>query len=197
MDTPRLPTCTAGEKQALLALAHNAIRAAVRGQPAPEPRPDGLSPNLSGSAATFVTLRLDGQLRGCVGNLTAREPLYRSVAANAAGAALRDTRFSPVTLDEADRLEIHVSILSPLVPLRSGTPAALLEQITCPLDGVVLKSGGRTATFLPQVWRSFAHKEEFLEALSKKAGLDSSAWKAPGAELSVYRVSEFGETPVG
>lgn len=177
-------------------MAHESVHEAIQGRAAPDVPPDALTDTLSKKTATFVTLHLNKRLRGCVGNLVAREALYRSVMRHAIGAALRDTRFEPVSLEESSRLQIHVSMLSTLIPLRSGDVNELLEQITPCLDGVVLRCSGRSATYLPQVWTSFPKKETFLEALSKKAGLEGPAWRQAGAELLIYRVSEFVDTTV-
>jgi len=179
----------------LVSLARLALREALRARPLPEPAAETLTPTLTAAAATFVTLTLEGQLRGCVGNIVARDPLYRSVMRNAVGAALRDTRFTPVTLEEADRLAIHVSLLSPATPRLFDSPEQLLAQLEPGGDGVILRLEGRVATFLPQVWKTFDTGERFMEALSRKAGLREDAWRTPGAEVSTYRVTSFGDPP--
>ncbi|MCU0771784.1 MAG: AmmeMemoRadiSam system protein A [Verrucomicrobia bacterium] len=189
----RVPDCSAEEKQLLLTLARDAIRHAIQCRPPPDVPACSLTPTLVEPAATFITLTLAGELRGCVGNLVARDPLHRSVMDNAAGAALRDQRFSPVTLEESGHLKVHISILSALVPLRFNGPAELLDQLTAGIDGVVLRHAGRTSTYLPQVWKAFPDKETFLASLCRKAGLDGPAWKEAGAELLIYRVSDFGD----
>jgi len=191
---PQPLTCSAEEKRLLTGLAHEAIRRAIHDRPAPKLPTEAITEKLATPAATFVTLTLDGKLRGCVGNLAVREPLYRSIANNAAGAALRDTRFSPVTIQELERLEFHISILSRLHPVQFKTGAELLAQLTPGRDGVALRLAGRTATYLPQVWRTFPEKEAFLGSLCRKAGLDAAAWTDPRAEVLIYRVSEFGDT---
>lgn len=189
----RPPICSEGEQRLLTTLAHEAIDAAIQGRVAPEPAPDSLTDTLCRQAATFVTLLLHQRLRGCVGNLIACDPLYQSVKNNAIAAAQRDTRFEAVTGEESRQLEVHISLLSGLVPLRAGSPAELLEQITPGLDGVVLRQAGRTSTYLPQVWKSFATREDFLGSLCRKAGLEASAWMESGAEILIYRASEFGD----
>ncbi len=193
----RVPDCSAEEKQWLSTLAHDAIRAAIQGRPPPEVPAASLTANLTQPAATFVTLSLAGQLRGCVGNLIARDPLYESVMTNAVSAALRDNRFPPVTLQEAGELKIHISILSALVPIGFRSLDELLDQITPGSDGVVLRQGGRTSTYLPQVWKSLPDKAGFLDSLCRKAGLEPSAWKEADAELLIYRVSGFGDPADG
>lgn len=194
---PQPLTCSVDEERLLAELAHEAIREAIQARPSPEPPPASLTGTLATPSATFVTLYADDRLRGCVGNLVARDPLHRSVTHNAVGAALRDTRFEPVTVEESLRLRIHVSVLSPLVPLRFESVPALLDQLTPGKDGVVLRQAGRTATYLPQVWETFADKEAFLESLCRKAGMPGDAWKAPDVEVLIYRVSGFGDAKGG
>jgi len=190
-------TCSAEEKRCLLDIARDAVQSAIQARPLPEPAAGSLTKNLSRPAATFVTLDLGEKLRGCVGNLIARDPVHRSVRTNAVGAALRDTRFSPVTLDESIRMGIHISILSRLIPLQSGSGEEILDQLTPGVDGVVLRYAGRTATYLPQVWNTSSSREEFLESLCHKAGLREGTWKEADAEILCYRVSGFGDTEVG
>ena len=189
----QVPACSGEEKLRLIQLAHEAILNGIQGRPPPEPAADSLSPGLHAPGATFVTLHHAGRLRGCVGNLVARDPLYRSVMTNATGAALRDNRFGPVTVGEQAAITVHISILSALFPLRFNTVRELLEQITPRLDGVVLRQGGRMATYLPQVWESMDDRETFLNSLALKAGLAEPAWREPDAEILLYRVSQFGE----
>ena len=193
MPIPQPLTCSAEEQQLLLHLAHQAIEEAIVARPAPLPPPETLSETLQTPAATFVTLHHQERLRGCVGSLTPRDALFKSVASNAVAAALRDTRFPPVTSEIARQLLVHVSILSELVPLPPGPLETRLKRITPGEDGIVLKHAGRTATFLPQVWETFRDTEMFLKALSKKAGLEEGTWRRAEVELSLYRVTAFGE----
>jgi AmmeMemoRadiSam system protein A len=185
------------EERWLTQLAHEAIRAAIQARPSPDPSPAALTGALATPAASFVTLHADARLRGCVGNLVARDPLHRSVTHNAVGAALRDERFEPVTLEESSRLMIHISVLSALFPLQFESAPDLLDQLTPGEDGVVLRQAGRMATYLPQVWRTFADREAFLRSLCQKAGVSADAWQAPDAEVLIYRVSGFGDTRDG
>ena len=192
-DSLKAPSCAADEQEILIQAARESIVAAIHGQPTPPQTPDFLPDRLRQPAATFVTLRLKGKLRGCVGNLIARDPLYYSVTNNAAGAALRDSRFGPVTLDEVLVLKIHISVLSPLIPVQFSSPEELLSQLNPGKDGVVLRRSGQVATYLPQVWSTITDKQTFLESLSQKAGLKAQAWTERDAEILLYRVFEFGE----
>ena len=149
------------------------------------------APWLREPRATFVTLRLDGELRGCIGTIDARRPLGEDVAANARAAAYRDPRFPPVSNDERAALAIEVSVLSPRTPLPAASEAEALEQLRPGVDGVYLQYGGASATFLPQVWENLPDPRAFLEALRHKAGLPAGFWH-PDVRLSRYTVDKFG-----
>lgn len=139
-----------------------------------------LTKKLKADAATFVTLKIDGMLRGCIGTLEPVEPLYLSVHHNALNAAFRDHRFRPVTQNERGMLELHISILSPITRLKSIGEFKIGEH------GIILEKGRHRAVYLPEValeqgWTV----EETLASLSEKAGLPADAWKE-GAQFSVF-----------
>jgi AmmeMemoRadiSam system protein A len=142
--------------------------------------------------ATFVTLHLDGELRGCIGELEAQRPLVASVAHGAFQAAFRDPRFAPVSAPEGPHLDIHVSVLSPLERLEVGSEEELLLVLRAGRDGLLLDDGAvHRATFLPAVWYSLPDPRAFVCELKRKAGLASDAWPT---ELRAWRyeVEEFG-----
>ncbi len=126
--------------------------------------------------ACFVTLHVDGKLRGCIGSLEGSEPLVANVARNAWLAAFRDPRFGKLTRDEFPSLEIHISLLSPPEELHFQSEADLLSQIRPGVDGLTLIEGGRRGTLLPSVWRSVRDAHEFLAHLKKKTGLAPNYW---------------------
>ena len=126
--------------------------------------------------AVFVTLEHHGVLRGCVGSLSAVQPLIEDVRENAVGAASRDTRFSPVEAHELAGLEIGITELSKPEPMCFSSEADALAQLRPGEDGVVLSWGGRRATFLPQVWDSLPESKIFLTQLKRKAGLADDFW---------------------
>ena len=128
------------------------------------------------SCGTFVTLTIDGQLRGCIGNLTSSESLVSDVRRNAINAALHDPRFSPLSISELDRVKIEVSILSEPRPLYYRDAADLLKKLRPKIDGVILRKDFASATFLPQVWEQLPQPQDFLTQLCLKAGLASDAW---------------------
>jgi hypothetical protein len=140
--------------------------------------------------ATFVTLRLEGELRGCIGSIEARRLLGDDVAANACAAAYRDPRFPPVSPDECPRLQVEVSLLSPREPVPAETEAHALLRIRPGIDGVYLEFHDQSATFLPQVWESLPDPLAFLSELRRKAGLPARFWH-PDIRLSRYTVEKF------
>ena len=126
--------------------------------------------------ATFVTLKLDGKLRGCVGSLVPNAPLIVDVAQNACKAAFADRRFSRLTQDEFARAQIGISILSTPRTVRFASEAELAAQLRPDRDGVILEEGDKRGTFLPQVWESIPQSQDFLARLKAKAGLDANYW---------------------
>jgi AmmeMemoRadiSam system protein A len=151
------------------------------------------APWLQESAATFVTLTLRGQLRGCIGSLLAHRPLLADVQANAVAAALHDPRFAPLSLQELGDTQIEVSVLSALQPLQFSSEAEALAQLRPDVDGVVLEYGRHRSTFLPQVWEQLPKVADFMAQLKLKAGLPAEFW-APEVRLQRYTVSKYRES---
>ena len=143
--------------------------------------------------ATFVTLKKNGALRGCIGSLEARRPLLLDVKANALAAAFRDPRFPPVTHEELEALRIEVSLLSPMSPIDFESEDDAAARLRPFEDGVVLAYGLARGTFLPQVWEDLPDPANFLRELKRKAGLPLSFW-AEGVQLYRYTVSKWIET---
>lgn len=138
--------------------------------------------------AVFVTLTKKGELRGCIGTTFPQYPLYQAVINMAIEAATGDPRFAPVTVEELDEIHIEISILSPLKRVFSH------KDIKEHVHGVVVRSGGRSGLFLPQVWEQLPKKEQFLSHLCwGKAGLPPNAWQDPKTELYVFTVFAFEE----
>ncbi len=173
---------------ALLARARNAIADAL-GLPT---GPDPAHAELALRGATFVTLRRQGALRGCVGRLEAERPLDHDVRLNALGAAFHDRRFEPLEPEEFADLEIEVSLLDPAEALPACSEAEALQALRPGTDGVILEWRGLRSTFLPQVWEELPAPTEFLAALKRKAGLPAHFW-ASDLRLSRYRVRKFAE----
>lgn len=137
---------------------------------------------LKAQRSSFVTLHLDGKLRGCMGGLKARLPLICDVAEHAFMAAFKDPRFSGVTSEELPRLDVHLSILSPQTPIRFDSEDHLLSLLRPGIDGLVIARDTHRATFLPSVWESLPEPASFLRRLKEKAGISRSnppteAWR--------------------
>ncbi len=191
--TPVPEKLSAVERRFLLGLARKTLVRVASGGELPAIPEKDVTAKLAEKQACFVTLTKDGALRGCIGHLTAMEPLYQAVTENARNAALRDPRFLPVKPDEVDKIKIEISVLTEPQPLPFSSPEDLLSKLHPNEDGVLLHIGPRTATFLPQVWAQLPDKVKFLEHLSQKAGCEPSAWRGKDVSVSIYHVECFEE----
>ncbi len=181
---------TPEDKERLLALARRSIDYALEHRQVPQEKDLDItiSEQMKVVGAVFVTLKKDGQLRGCIGDIFPRQPLYKSVIGNAINAGFNDRRFMPVTADECNEITIEISALT--VPEAIKSP----DEIRLGIDGVVLNKDGRSAVFLPQVATEQGWDvSEMLANLSLKAGLPVDAWK-DGAQFLVFQAVIFGET---
>lgn len=140
--------------------------------------------------ATFVTLRLEGELRGCIGSIDPRRLLGDDVHANARAAAYRDPRFPPVSADERPHLAIEVSVLSPRERVACSTEVDAVALLRPGIDGVYFEFHDLASTFLPQVWSGIPDPFEFLGELKRKAGLPMRFWH-PDVKLSRYTVEKY------
>jgi len=183
----------ADERQWMLKLARNTLNEVVGRRNMPQIAEKEAPETLRADGACFVTLTIGGDLRGCIGHIVAVEPLYKAVADNARSAAVEDYRFNPVQPEELKKIHIEISVLSKPEPLAFSSPEDLLKKLQPNKDGVVLKVGGRGATFLPQVWEKLPDKVDFLNHLSQKAGMPAAAWREPGTQVSIYHVEAFEE----
>lgn len=143
---------------------------------------------------TFVTLKIGGNLRGCIGSLTATETVLDSIRRNALNAAFHDPRFAALSKDELKRTEIEVSILTEPQPLAYQNGPDLIGKLHPKVDGLIIRKGHASATFLPQVWEQLPDPEDFLGHLCLKAGLSSDAWQGTALEVLTYQVQYFEET---
>lgn len=177
------------DKKVLLSLARKTIQYALEKQQVPEPEDLGItcSEAVKVPRAAFVTLKKQGQLRGCIGDIFPQRPLYKSVITNAIYAAFADRRFTPLQKDECDQIKIEISALTP------PSVVASAQAIRIGTDGMVMKKAGHTAVFLPQVAPEQGWDlETTLANLSMKAGLAPDAWK-DGASFQVFQAEVFGE----
>lgn len=186
---------TDAQGQALVRLARQTI-AAKLGRPVAAVAPELLAdPALQTRHGTFVSLHLHGELRGCIGCMVAAEPLTDGVRRNALNAAFQDPRFSPLTADQLDEVDIEVSVLTDPAPLAYKDGADLVAKLRPNIDGVIIRKGHATATFLPQVWKQLPEPAAFLAHLCGKACLPMDAWRDGTLALSTYQVQYFSEKP--
>jgi AmmeMemoRadiSam system protein B/AmmeMemoRadiSam system protein A len=173
------------DKKALLTLVRETITRNLSRQAVPMAQ--GLSTGAQQKRGVFVTLKKRGDLRGCIGRMIPDKPLHELVGDVALQSALEDPRFRPVTLEELKDLEIEISVLTPMVPVPNA------GHIVVGRDGVLIRKGGRSAVFLPQVapeqgWG----RDDMLEHLCRKAGLLPGSWKE-GAQLFTFQAIVFSE----
>lgn len=184
----------AAQREKLLDAARESIKRSLRGEPLVFSASSIEDPVLNVAAGCFVTLhdRSSRRLRGCIGRMQSNDPLWKSVQETACS-TLQDPRFrsNPVTLAELPRLELEISVLSPL------TAAAHVLDFDPAEDGIYLICEGRTGTFLPQVARETGWgREQLLSRLcTEKMGLMGTAWQGAGARLLKYRVLVIGPEP--
>ncbi len=124
--------------------------------------------------ACFVTLEINGFLRGCIGSIVAYEPLINNLVQNAYNAAYKDPRFSPLSENEIDKIDIKVSVLSHPIEIKFNDEEDLLNNITPFIDGIIIKDGIYQAVYLPSVWEQINNKKDFLNSLKLKAGLSKN-----------------------
>ena len=184
---------TPPDQKLLLQLARQAISEVTSSSRQSSPVESVLSPVLLKRVGCFVTLTRGGRLRGCIGNIFPRKPLYREVMNNACGAAFRDHRFPPMSAEEHDEVAIKISVLNEPVTLPFQSPEELLQKLRPGVDGVVLRIGEREATLLPQVWEQFRDASGFMDLLAQKARLPGAAWCDPAAVVMTYQVESFEE----
>ena len=177
---------SAAERTVLLQLAHESIKSAFEDREISLEPP---SPHLAEWRGAFTTIYLHDQLRGCVGYVFATASVYRTVAETARAAAFEDTRFAPVTREEAPELQVSLSILSPLELIRP-------EQVEIGRHGLLVSQHGYRGLLLPQV--PIEHhwdRVTFLEQTCRKAGLPSDAWRK-GATIEAFTAEVFGDSGV-
>ncbi len=175
---------TPEERSFLLSVARQAIDAALQGK---DFYVEPLTPRLAEARGVFTTLHVAGQLRGCVGQVIAVEPLVRAVARTAVSAAFSDPRFSPLAASELPQVTLELSVLSPLQPIRP-------EEIEIGKHGLVICLGPYRGLLLPQVATEYGWTAEmFLAQTCRKAGLPPMAWQSRDAELFGFTAEVFGE----
>ncbi len=175
------------EKKELLTIARNTVKEYVTSRKVPATDESKLTENIKTKCGAFVTLHEDGDLRGCIGRFDASEPLYKVIQQMAVSSSTEDYRFSPVRPDEVDKLEIEISVLTPMRKINS------IDEIELGRHGIYIKKGLNGGTFLPQVATETGwSKEEFLGHCARdKAGIGWDGWK--NADIYVYEALVFSE----
>ncbi|MCP4600564.1 MAG: AmmeMemoRadiSam system protein B [Proteobacteria bacterium] len=173
------------DRRYLMDLAKKAVTAAAKGEPFKPEKPT--SKFLAEQGAAFVTLKKGERLRGCIGHVIARIPLFQCIADVARSATIHDTRFSPVSQDELKDLNFEISVLTAPEPI---TP----QDVVVGRDGLIMSRGSRSGLLLPQVpiewdW----NREEFLAHTCRKAGLPLDCWKDPDTKIESFRAIVWGE----
>ena len=175
-------------KLELLELARKTIENILKGKDKPDP--GDLKAKFSETRAVFVTLTLAGELRGCIGQIIAREELWKAVQSMSVSAAFHDPRFSALTLPELEEVIIEISILTPMKKVDS------YEDIVLKRDGVMVRKGFNSGVYLPQVAEETDWDiDTFLGSLcAHKAGLNWTDYKADDVDVFTFQVEKFKET---
>lgn len=174
------------EREKLMAIARSSIMGAVTGKK--QPRPEITESRLKENCGAFVTIKKHGQLRGCIGYIQAVKPLYETVEDVAASAAVNDFRFSPVSKEELDELELEISVLTPFRRISD------VKEIEVGKHGLYMKRGFNSGLLLPQVATEYGwDRDTFLDHTCMKAGLPTNAWKDKSTEIYIFSAEVFGE----
>ena len=208
------------DKQYLLKLARRAIKKYFQDKGVLQIEEDNLPQTLKEKRGTFVTLWKNRQLRGCIGNLENKKPIYQSVIDNSLASALIDPRFMALKKDELNDVKIEISILSELKKIPDfASSNSFLKYLNKHQPGILIKKGayphtkreqgtegtkiGKAsshygvgayqATFLPQVWEELTSAETFISHLCEKAGLDKNEWEKMNLEVYGYTAEVFKE----
>jgi AmmeMemoRadiSam system protein A len=201
-----IPTATVSEEGDLLSgdaggvlLPENAgsillprARAAIAARMGLAAKSPGSAAWLCSKGASFVTLMLNGKLRGRIGTLEAQRALGEDVEINAVAAAFNDPRFKAVNADEFQTMTIEVAVLSALTPLSWRDEADALAQLRPGIDGLIFEYGHHRSAFLPQMWAEFADPAIFIGNLKYKGGLPPDFWD-PAVNLLRYTVNTWRE----
>ena len=185
MSRPEMFQLTEGDQQLLLQIARNAVRACLSNQLFTPPEVS--SGTLTESCGIFVSIHKHGELRGCIGNVHASGPLYRSAAECAISAAVGDPRFNPMTSDELLVVDFEISVLSPMQRISD------VGEIEVGKHGLLISKRGYRGLLLPQVATAYAwDRDTFLSETCRKAGLRADDWK-DGATIHCFSAFVFGE----
>ena len=185
---------TSGEL--LLQIADGAIAEGLENRRPTIPDPAHLSGDLRQPLGSFVTLKVRGELNGCIGSIETDEPLGTSVARHAWSAAFSDPRLPQLRRSDCAHLEVEISILSVLESISAESRDALLDSLRPGVDGLLIAAGSQQAVFLPSVWDQISSAEMFLSRLFSKAGLALSSWPA-NMQAFVFTAQKIGRHAQG
>jgi AmmeMemoRadiSam system protein B/AmmeMemoRadiSam system protein A len=175
---------SAEDKKTLHHIARTVVENRAKGKPVPEFKVE--TPILNESRGAFVTINKKGQLRGCIGYIEGRGPVYKTVEKMAEEAAFRDPRFDPVKERELPELEIEISVLTPLKKITD------INEIEVGKHGIYIKKGWNSGLLLPQVATDYGwDRLTFLEHTCQKAGLPTNAWKEKNMEIYIFSADIF------
>lgn len=182
-------TLGTAEKSILIEIVTKALELATRERRQLKITAKDFSPALQAQRSSFVTLHSAGELRGCIGSVDAARPLIEDVAMNAFSAAVNDARFETLNAEELPGLVVHLTVLSALEDIPCRSEAELLGALHPGIDGLLIRDGGRHATFLPVMWERLPSPEEFLLHLKEKAGMPANHW-SKNFRAQRYRAEE-------
>ncbi len=179
---------TENDGKTLIAIAREAIQHCVKNQPYHcQPREEKALNKRSGC---FVTIKKNGQLRGCIGNFQGREPLFKDVVSMAVASATQDPRFSPMSCDELDHFNLEITVLSPLKKIEYISVIEIGEH------GIYIEKNFHRGVLLPQVATDHGwDRETFLNQTCAKAGLPTDAWRSPDADIYIFTGQIISEEP--
>lgn len=185
------PVSPAGQ-HFLLNVSRTALQAYIATGRVPAIDESSVPADLKMIKGCFVTLKKNGDLRGCIGHIQPQEPLYRCVIDNTINAAVNDGRFLPVAVSELKSISIEISVLSVPKKLAVSSGIDLMNKLSSS-DGVVLRQGLRESTYLPQVWEQLPDKEQFLSSLCLKGSMPQNCWNSTATEVYTYKDFAFSE----
>lgn len=193
---PNSVELSAEQQVQLLGLAREQLRASVADEDLIDIYPPDLSERILREGAAFVSLTMDGVLRGCmIDQFEPHEPLVANVLRNVQLAVMADERFATIGEDEIERIRIEISIVYDIEPVRFKNAGDLLGKLTPHVDGLILSIGEELSTYLPSVWEIFPDPGDFLSQLCIKAGWEAERWRIePYPNVQTYRVFNFGES---
>ena len=179
---------TQEQKRILVSTARSSIQHGLQSGNPETIQIDNYAYELQDNRAIFITLKIARSLRGCIGTLEAKSPLIKNVAEYAYAAAFRDPRFKPLNQNEFQKIILSISILTPAESIQFNSDSDLIQQLNPNIDGLIIQSGHRSATFLPAVWDSLPVAKDFLSQLKVKARIPpqenlAEAWRYKAIEI--------------